>query len=123
MFGPLALVPVWQEHYQTRELSPLFPAGGDELVHGDLCGVDEISELGLPQHQGATRRDTESVLEPQDRHLGEWRVVNLEAGASEVGEWPVLESRLRVVQNQMSMAEGSALRVLAREANGDPLAE
>ena len=49
--------------------------------------------------------------------------MNLEAGAPEIGEGPVLLSGLRVVENQMPVAEGASLRVLARETNGDSLSE
>ena len=72
MLWPLTLVAVRQQHHKARELSPLFPARGDELVHRYLSGVGEVSELGLPQDQSFPRRHAETVLEPQDRHLREW---------------------------------------------------
>ena len=56
--GPLTLVAVWQQQHDVGELTPFGLTGADELVDDRLGAVDEVAELGLPQHNrlGITHR-------------------------------------------------------------------
>ena len=76
----LAIVAVRKEHDDAGEQTPLGFAGGDELVDDDLRAVDEVAELGLPEHQRFRVVAGVAVLEAEGRGLGEQRVVDLEAG-------------------------------------------
>src|SRR5579859_2586360 len=78
MLGPVALVAVREQQRQARRLAPLREAGGDELVDDDLCTVDEVSELRLPQDERLRCRRRVAVLEPDACVLRQRRVVDLE---------------------------------------------
>ena len=85
--GPLALVAVRQQQHHVGELAPLGLAGADELVDDRLRAVDEVAELGLPQHQCVRVADRVAVLEAHRGELRQRRVVHheLAAGRRAVG--------------------------------------
>src|SRR5690606_4986064 len=94
---------------------------GGELVDDDLSTVGKISELRLPHDQNVRVEDGVAVLEADHRHLREWRVVHLEGGLR-LRNRPDYIERLAgggVVDDEVAMAEGAALHVLPREADGD----
>src|SRR5690606_41431694 len=66
-----------------------------------------------------------SVLEAEHRQLRERRVVDLErdGGLLEVRERCVRALLLRIVQDEVALAERAALRVLAGHTHGDALRE
>ena len=74
----LALVAVRQEQREPGRQPPLGEPGAEELVHDDLGAVDEVAELGLPQHQRLGRRRAVAVLEAQRGQLAQRAVVQLE---------------------------------------------
>ena len=50
--GPWPSKPCGQQQHQARSSGPTSSsAADDELVDDDLGAVDEVAELGLPQHQ------------------------------------------------------------------------
>ncbi len=125
VLGAVALVPVREQEPQTRRLAPLRATGDDELVDDDLGAVDEVAELGLPEHQRVRRGDRVAVLEGERRVLGQRRVVDLE-GRVRLGQRLERGERLpghRVVQDGVAVREGPALRVLTGEPDRDPLLE
>ena len=48
-----SFVSMRQEHNQATLPVPLGLSVGDELIHDALCGVVEVTELCLPENQGA----------------------------------------------------------------------
>ena len=125
MLGPVALVAVRQQQRQPRRLAPLRAAGDEELVDHDLGAVDEVAELGLPEHERVGRGDRVAVLEPERRVLRERRVVDLEGGVRlrEVLDRRVRLARVRVVEDEVAVGERAALGVLAGEADRDAVLE
>jgi len=51
VLSPLPLVTVGEKQGQPRGLAPLDLGRGEELVDDDLGPVDEVAELGLPEHK------------------------------------------------------------------------
>ncbi len=62
MFRPLPFHAVWQQHDHATEPLPLVLAAGDELVDDHLSNVDEVAELGFPDHQPVRAIETVTVL-------------------------------------------------------------
>ena len=48
---------------QSSELVLTFP-GGDEGIDNDLCTIEKVPELGLPEHQVSGALHTEAILKP-----------------------------------------------------------
>jgi len=69
VLGALTLEAVREEQDQSAGLAPLVLGGHDELVDHDLCLVDEVAELRLPQHQRVLRHHGEAVFEAQRGEL------------------------------------------------------
>src|SRR3954466_1636929 len=126
MLGTLPLIAMRQEHDETRILTPLRLAGGDELVDHRLRDVDEIPELRFPQDKirGACG-NAEPVFEAQHGRLGERAVVDLEGRARlrTLCERRVLLAGIYVVENRLAMRERPSFRVLTREANAHAVRE
>ena len=79
--------------------------------------------MRFPQHERFGRRDGIAVFEAEARILGERRVVDLERSLAVV---QMLQRRVRlagrdVVEHRVPVRERSPLRVLAGQANRDPL--
>ena len=116
---PLPLVAVGQEEDQRRLLAPLGARGGDELVDQDLAGVGEVAELRLPEDQRAGGVDAVAVLEAERGGLGEGAVVDREGGArlGQRLERGVRDAGVRVVEDEVALAEGAARGVLPGQAD------
>ena len=67
----LALVAVRQEEYQAGQLAPLGLTGGDVLIDDGLRTVGEVTELGLPRHDGVRVTHGVAVLEAHAGVLGQ----------------------------------------------------
>lgn len=52
-----------EEEDQAALAEPLVLPGGDELVEHDLCAIDEVTELGLPEHERVGVLEAVAVLE------------------------------------------------------------
>src|SRR5438309_10993712 len=61
----IPFVAMREEQREARRLAPLRHSGDDELVDHDLCAVDEVAELGLPEDERLRRRDRVAVLEAE----------------------------------------------------------
>ena len=106
----LALIAVRQQQHQPAGLAPFVLAGHDELVHDDLGLVDEVSELGLPHHQGVLRHDGLAVLKPQGGELVQRTVVDQEGPLilGQVGQRIPLALGSMVDQHRVALAERPA---------------
>ena len=61
-------------------LTPFLLRAADELVDDGLGTIEEVAELGLPEHQCVRSLDRIAVLEAHRGILREQRVVDPEAG-------------------------------------------
>lgn len=61
----LSIITVRQRDNQTRALQPLSFTGSNELVNDTLGVVGEVTELGLPHHQGVGGGQRVTVLETE----------------------------------------------------------
>ena len=48
---------------QSSELVLTFP-GGDKGIDNDLCTIEKVPKLGLPEHQVSRALHTEAILKP-----------------------------------------------------------
>ena len=55
--GPWPSIPVRQQQDEPVALAPLVLGGDEVLVDDHLGAVDEVAELGLPQHEGVSALD------------------------------------------------------------------
>ena len=117
--GPLALVAVRQQQHDGRLLAPLLVGGGDVLVDDRLRAVGEVAELRLPQGQRVGPLDRVAVLERHRAVLAQQRVVHVEAALvlAEVRQRQPLLAVRAVVDDRVTLHEGSAARVLPGEAH------
>lgn len=115
VLGTLSVVAVGQRHDETGSLHPLDLTRGDKLVNDTLGVVGEITELGLPHDEGVGRLERVTVLETESAELAERRVGNDELALvlAEVLERSVGVLRLLVVEDGMTLREGTTLNVLA----------
>ena len=134
----LALVTVWQQQHQRGLLSPLGFTGGHVLVDDGLCTVDEVTELGFPDHQGVWVTHGVAVLEAHRSELGQCGVVGAEGTTvagflSQLLQWVVAIQILVIEQHCVTLGEGTAegiltdqadqLAALGQRAEGDELTE
>src|SRR5215470_5305761 len=82
MLWTLAFVSVRQEKHERWCQPPLRAARGDELIEHDLCPVDEVAVLRLPDYQPTCLLDVVAKLETDGGGLAERAVVDLECRAS-----------------------------------------
>ena len=87
VLGAAALIAVRQEQRQAGRLTPFRTSGDDELIDDDLCAVDEVPELRLPEDERVGRRDRVAVLEGERRELRKRRVVDLERSGCRPSCW------------------------------------
>ena len=80
VLGTLPFVAVRQHHRETAGTAPLGLARGDELVDDHLGAVDEVAELGFPDHQAVGFRAGVAILEGQHGFFGKHRVDDDELG-------------------------------------------
>ena len=119
----LTLVAVREEQGDRAALAPLGLAGGDELVDDGHRAVDEVAELGLPEHQRLGAGDRVAVLEAERGVLAEQRVVDVERcdPVAQVLERGVLAAGQPVDEGRVALDERAAARVLAGQAHRDAL--
>ena len=122
---PVSLVAVRKKQDEAKRLAPLREPGDDELVEDDLRPVDEVAELGLPEHERLRRGDRIAVLEPDRGVLGQRRVVHLERRRRRLEMLHRRETLagVRVVQDEVAMRERAALGVLTGQSDRDALDE
>ena len=122
---PRPLVAVGQEQRQPRVLAPLGEPGHDELVDDHLRGVHEVAELRLPADKHVARLRAVAVLERDTRVLRQRAVVELERdlGLREALDRAPPLAGLRVVEDEMALAERAALGVLTGEPHRHALGE
>ena len=125
MVGALALVTVRQQDGDAVLLAPLHLAGGDELVDDRLGAVDEVAELGFPDHKRVGLLDRIAVFEAERGVLGKQRVVGVEAGVvlRQLGDRQVLAAGLGVDDGGVPLHEGAAPGVLTGQPNGNALGQ
>ena len=119
MLWPRPLVAVRKQQRQARGLTPFRETGGDELVDDHLGAVDEVTELRLPEHERLRSLLAVAVFKAEAAELGEWAVVELETGAR-ARQALHRADRLPsagIVQDEVALAEGAALGVLACQAD------
>ena len=109
--------PCGKQQDQPGELLPFVLRAGDELVNDDLGGVDEVAELGFPQHQPVGAVEAVAVLEAQRAGFGEGAVEDFHGGliGRKVLQRDVRIAFLLVVERGMTLAERAAGGVLAGE--------
>ena len=121
MVRALALVAVRQQQHDAGALAPLLLARADELVDDRLGAVDEVAELGLPEHQRVRPGHRVAVLEAQRRVLATaasrstWNLAACPGRRSCSGVYssPVCRS----TSDRVPLAERAAAAVLADQAD------
>src|SRR5690625_924708 len=68
---PLPLVAVWQQQHDAGLLPPFGFTAADELVDDRLCAVEEVTELGLSEHDSFRSGYRVAVLEAHGSELRE----------------------------------------------------
>ena len=121
MLGPLALIAMRQQQHEARHAEPFPLAGGDELVDDDLRAVGEVAELRLPQHQRVRLGEAVAIFEAEHGLLGQHGVDHLELRLlfGDVLERGVFLLVLLIHQHRMTLGEGAALGILARQPDAD----
>ena len=127
MLGALAFEAVREQQHDAAHRAPLRLPAGHVVVDDDLRAVGEVSELRLPHHQGARPAQGETVLEAEDRVLGQRAVVDgeLDLRRRHVGQGRVGQGQpgLGVPPDQVALGEGAAGAVLAAQAHGNAVHE
>ena len=77
MLGSHSLESVGQKQNNRTQPVPFVLSAGDELINDHLGGVDEVTELGFPEHQAIRTIETVTVLETQNSYFRERAVINL----------------------------------------------
>ena len=119
----LALVAVRQHQRDAVDAAPLHLARGDELVDHHLGAVDEVAELGFPDHQRIGIVGRVAVFEAEHRLFRQDRVDDHERRLvlghvfqrRVDADVPLLA--VLVVQHGMAVGERAAAAVLARQAH------
>ena len=125
MVRTLTLVTVRQQQDNARVLAPLLLGRRNVLIDDALGPVCEVTELGLPQHQGILVLYGVAVLEAHRCVLAEQRVIDVELAllVGEVAKRHPLLTVFTIVEDSVTLNEGSATAVLAGHANGLALDE
>mgnify|MGYP003341473168 CR=1 FL=1 len=115
----LALEAVRQQQHEAVLLAPLLLGGDEVLVDDDLRTVDEIAELGFPQHQRVVVLVRVAVLVAEGGVLAEEAVVHPEVGASarQRGHGDPDLFGLVIGERGVALAEGAASRILAGQTD------
>jgi hypothetical protein len=120
MLRTLAFIAVREQQHEPVGAQPLQFARRDELVDDDLGAVGEVTELRLPQHQGARVGDRIAIFEAKHPEFGERAVANFEAAgaiAAGLGERHVAVAGPLVAPDRVPLAERAAAAVLTGEAD------
>ncbi len=80
MLRALAFVAVGEKKDQSGGKTPLVFAGADELVDDDLRAVDEVAELGFPEHEAFGIVARKAVFEAEASGFRERRIVDFAEG-------------------------------------------
>ncbi|MCY1222428.1 hypothetical protein D9M72_345210 [compost metagenome] len=123
VFRALAFVAVRQHQRQARGAAPLHFTRRDELVDHHLGAVDEVAELGFPDHQRVRFGGRVAVFETEYGFFGQHRVDHRERClvfrhilqrhvAAGIPALAVL-----VVQHGVAVGEGAAAGILAGDAH------
>src|SRR5215510_2383504 len=117
MLSSHSLEAVRQKQNKRTQPVPFVLSAGDELINDHLSGVDEITELGLPENQAIRTIETITVLKTQNPYFRERAIIDLyrRLFGSHVLKRHVQMSILIVVKYGMSVAESSAGAILSGE--------
>ena len=115
----LSIISVRKRHNETGTLHPLDLTGSDELINDTLSVVGEVTELGLPHDEGVWRGQRVSVLESENTELREGRVRDDELALvlGDVLEWSVGLLGLLVVEDGVTLGEGTTLDILSGDTD------
>lgn len=121
----LSIISVWKGHNKTGTLHPLNLTGSDELINDTLSVVGEVTELGLPHDEGVWGGERVTVLESKDTELREGRVGDdkLALVLGDVLEWSPGLLGLLVVENSVTLGEGTTLNILTGDTDVVTLAD
>lgn len=115
----LTIISVWKRHDKTGPLHPLDLTGGNELINDTLSIIGEVTKLGLPHDKGVWRGEGVSVLESKNTKLREGGVGDnkLALVLGDVLEWSPGLLVLLVVENGVTLGEGTTLNILSRNTD------
>src|SRR5262245_61897582 len=115
MLGSHSLESVRQKQNDGTQSVPFVLCAGDELINNHLSGVDEVTELGLPENRSIRTIETVTVIKTQSPYFRERAVINLypRLFRSHVLKGNVQMSILVVVEYGMSLAEGTTGAILS----------
>ena len=118
VFRALPLVAVRKKHDEPARSLPLRFEADDELVDDALRAVREVAKLSFPENESSRGIEREAEFEAEHSFLAEQAVVNPEVGRRLCQSFQrhMTIARDDVRKRRMPLAEGSAARVLAREA-------
>ena len=123
VLGALAFIAVRQQHHEAVGAQPLGLARRDELVDHDLRAVDEIAELRLPQHQRLGIGRGIAIFEAEHAIFGQRAVEHFEIAVRDRLKRHVFVLVILIDPHRMTLAEGAAARILAREADAEAFGE
>ncbi len=110
----LSIISMRKRHDEAGTLHPLDLTRSNELINDDLGVVCEITELGLPHDESVWRGQRVTVLESEDTVLREGGVRDDELALvlGDVLEWSPGLLVLLVVENSVTLGEGTTLNIL-----------
>ena len=122
---PLAFVPMRQKKDDRGALTPFLLRAADELVDDGLGTIEEVAELGLPEHQCVRSLDRIAVLEAHRGILRQQGVVDPEAGLAltEVEQGGPLLGGVLVDEHRVPLHEGATTAVLTGQPHGSALTQ
>jgi hypothetical protein len=108
---------------KTSALQPFPLAGSNELINDDLSAVGEITELGFPDCQRVGADEGVTQLEAKASEFGQRRIADNELGLgrAEVVERDILLLVVLVMDDSVTLREGTTLDILPRDTNMDLL--
>lgn len=121
----MAIVTVRKRQHQASALEPLLLTSSQELVDNDLSSVGEITELSFPDNERVRVDERVTQFETEDTIFRQGGVGDGEStlfGADVVQE-SVLATVLLVVENSMTLREGTTLNILTRDTDVLALSE
>ena len=105
---------MWQQQHEATGTAPFRFARGNELIDDDLCAVEEVAELGFPDHEFERVRRGIAIFERQHCFFGEngikaleLRLFFLQIGQRIIGSF-VPRLALLIVQRSVTVKEGAA---------------
>mmetsp|Transcript_838 Transcript_838/g.1138 ORF Transcript_838/g.1138 Transcript_838/m.1138 type:complete len:1008 (-) Transcript_838:79-3102(-) len=117
----LTIIPVRQHAYKTTLTEPLGLTGAQELIKDNLGAVGEVTELGLPHDERVGVLHGVTKLITEDTELTEVGVGNGELTLSlirvDMVKRNILLTVILIVDNGMTVAEGTTLDILTRKTD------